>query len=120
MRVGRPVRALEVVREERRVAERRAHQEKARLREREERDLPRDAAVAVGVVVELVHDDLLHVGAPAPARSAMFARISAVQQTIGASRFTVASPVIIPTSSGPNARHRSKNFSLTSALIGAV
>ena len=50
----------------------------------------------------------------------MLARISAVQQMIGASALTLASPVIIPTSSGPNAAHKSKNFSDTRALIGAV
>ena len=36
-------------------------------------------------------------GASLPSRSAMFDRISAVQQTIGASRLTAASPVIRPT-----------------------
>ena len=55
-----------------------------------------------------------------PSRSARFARISAVQHTIGASRFTAPSPVIIPTFSAPNTPHSSKNFSETSALIGAV
>src|SRR5690349_24177289 len=39
-----------------------------------------------------------------PSRKAMFARISAVQQRIGASRFTEASPVLRPTLSGPNSR----------------
>ena len=53
-------------------------------------------------------------------RSATFIRISAVQQTMGASRFTAPSPVIMPTFSGPKRRHRSKNFSLTSALMGQV
>ena len=43
-----------------------------------------------------------------------------MQQTIGAPPLTVASPVIMPTFEGPKAAHRSKNFSLTSALIGAV
>jgi hypothetical protein len=43
-----------------------------------------------------------------------------VQQITGASRFTEASPVIRPTLSGPSSRHIEKNFSLTSALIGAV
>ncbi len=43
-----------------------------------------------------------------------------MQHTIGASRFTAASPVMSPTHSGPNLLHRSKNFSLTSALIGLV
>ncbi len=56
----------------------------------------------------------------AASRTARFMRISAVQQTMGASRFTAASPVIMPTFSGPKSRHRSKNFSLTSALIGQV
>ena len=39
---------------------------------------------------------------------------------IGASGFTLASPVIMPTFSVPKTAHRSKNFSDTSALIGAV
>jgi hypothetical protein len=43
-----------------------------------------------------------------------------VQQTIFASRFTDASPVIMPTFSAPKSLHAAKNFSLTSALIGAV
>ena len=55
-----------------------------------------------------------------PSRSAMFARISAVQQMIGASAFTEESPVTMPTFSAPKIPHRSKNFSETSALIGAV
>jgi hypothetical protein len=50
----------------------------------------------------------------------MFDRISAVQQMIGASRLTLASPVIMPTRSAPKIAHSSKNFSLTSALIGQV
>ena len=56
----------------------------------------------------------------APSRSAMLARISAVQQMIGAVALTLASPVIMPTLSAPNISHRAKNFSDTSALIGAV
>ncbi len=56
----------------------------------------------------------------AASRTARFIRISAVQQTIGASRFTAPSPVIMPTFSGPKRRQRSKNFSFTSALIGQV
>ena len=58
--------------------------------------------------------------ASAPSRKAMFARISAVQQSTGASRLTVASPVERPTFSGPNSRHSAIHFSLTSALIGHV
>ena len=50
----------------------------------------------------------------------MLARISAVQQMIGASWFTAASPVSIPTRSAPKVEARSKNFSDTNALIGAV
>ena len=53
-------------------------------------------------------------------RTARFMRISAVQQRMGASRLTAPSPVIMPTRSGPKSRHRSKNFSLTSALMGQV
>jgi hypothetical protein len=55
-----------------------------------------------------------------PSRSAICDSTSAVQQMIGAVSFTVASPVIIPTHSAPNASQSWKNFSLTSALIGAV
>ena len=50
----------------------------------------------------------------------MFASTSAVQQTIGAVGLTAASPVIMPTFAVPKASHRSKNFSDTSALIGAL
>ena len=55
-----------------------------------------------------------------PSRSAMLARISAVQQMIGAPALTLASPVIMPTLAGPNSSHSAKNFSDTSALTGAV
>ena len=48
------------------------------------------------------------------------ARISAVAQITGASGLMAASPVSIPTRSAPSWAHRSKNFSDTSALIGAV
>ena len=69
--------------------------------------------------MDFVHDDLADV-ALAPSRSAMLASTSAVQQMIGASALTDASPVIIPTFSAPKISHRAKNFSETSALIGAV
>ena len=55
-----------------------------------------------------------------PSRSAIDARTSAVQQMTGASEFTEASPVSMPTFSVPKILHSSKNFSDTSALIGAV
>jgi hypothetical protein len=55
-----------------------------------------------------------------PSRSARLASTSAVQHTTGAEAFTDASPVIMPTRSGPNTSQSAKNFSLTSALIGAV
>ena len=58
--------------------------------------------------------------AAVPSRSARLASTSAVQQMIGAPPLTVPSPVIMPTSSGPNTSHRAKNFSDTRALIGAV
>jgi len=58
--------------------------------------------------------------ARSPSRSAMFARTSAVQQTIGAVGLTEASPVSMPTLPDPKALHRSKNFSETRALMGAV
>ena len=55
-----------------------------------------------------------------PSRRAMLATISAVAQTMGASALTEASPVSMPTFSAPKTSHRAKNFSLTSALMGAV
>ena len=58
--------------------------------------------------------------ASAPKRRASLARISAVQQMMGAPALMVTSPVIMPTLSRPNRSTRSKNFSLTSALMGAV
>jgi hypothetical protein len=55
-----------------------------------------------------------------PSRRAILASTSAVQQMTGALPLTVASPVNIPTFSAPNTAHKAKNFSDTSALIGAV
>ena len=43
-----------------------------------------------------------------------------MQQTTGAPELTLASPVASPTASAPNTSTRAKNFSLTSALSGAV
>ncbi len=50
----------------------------------------------------------------------MLASTSAVQQMIGAPALTDASPVSMPTFSAPKIAHSAKNFSDTSALIGAV
>ena len=50
----------------------------------------------------------------------MLASTSAVQQTIGAAQLMLASPVSMPTFSAPKTSHSAKNFSFTSALIGAV
>ncbi len=50
----------------------------------------------------------------------MLARISAVQHTMAAPRLMLASPVSMPTFSAPKILHSSKNFSLTSALMGEV
>ena len=58
--------------------------------------------------------------ASGPSRSAWLARISAVQHTMGAPALTDESPVIIPTFAEPNTSTSAKNFSLTSALMGAV
>ena len=69
--------------------------------------------------MELVHHDLADVGV-GPSRSAMLASTSAVQQTSGACGLTAASPVSIPTFSAPKTAISAKNFSETSALIGAV
>ena len=58
--------------------------------------------------------------ASAPSRSAMLASTSAVHAMIGAPALTEASPVSMPTLAAPKTSHSAKNFSLTSALIGAV
>jgi hypothetical protein len=50
----------------------------------------------------------------------MLASTSAVQQITGALALTEASPVIIPTLAAPKISQRAKNFSDTSALMGAV
>ena len=55
-----------------------------------------------------------------PSQSAMFERISAVQQMMGASRLTVASPVESPTFSAPNSLQSAIHFSFTNALMGQV
>ena len=55
-----------------------------------------------------------------PSRRDWLARISAVQQMMGAPALMEESPVTMPTLSAPNRRMSSKNFSLTSALRGAV
>ena len=60
--VGTPVEPGQFFLEEGRIAQRGGHQQEARLRQRQQRHLPGHAALAVGVVMELVHDDLLHVG----------------------------------------------------------
>ena len=46
--------------------------------------------------------------------------LTPVQQMIGASALICVSPVIMPTLSRPNTSTRSKNFSETNALMGAV
>jgi hypothetical protein len=58
---------------------------KVALGEHEQRDLPRHAALLVGVVVELVHHHVVGRGAVALAQ-AHARRISAVQHRMGASR----------------------------------
>ena len=55
-----------------------------------------------------------------PSARARFARISAVQQMMGAVGLMELSPVIMPTKSRPKYSHSWKNFSLTRALMGAV
>ena len=58
--------------------------------------------------------------AAAPSRRARLASTSAVQQMIGADGLTAASPVSMPTRSAPKTSTSAKNFSDTSALIGAL
>ena len=66
---GGPAGALgEVFLEPGDVAEGGRHQDELRLGQFDQRDLPRPAPVGVGVVVELVHDDLADVGVGAVAQ----------------------------------------------------
>ena len=58
---------LEVLLDEGDIAERGRHEEEAAAGQGEERDLPGRTAVAVGVVVELVHDDVVDAGLVAEA-----------------------------------------------------
>ena len=62
----------------------------------------------------------LSTSSASPSRSDWLARISAVQQMMGAAALMEVSPVTMPTLSAPNRRTSSKNFSLTRALSGAV
>ncbi len=101
------------------VAQGGGHQEEARARQGDERDLPGHAALGVGVVVELVHH---HVGGveAVPLAQGQLASTSAVQQMTRASGLMEASPVSMPTFSGPKSSQREKNFSEARALIGLV
>ena len=58
--------------------------------------------------------------AAGPCLSAELASTSAVAVMIGASGLTEASPVNMPTFSAPKVSQSAKNFSDTSALMGAV
>ena len=58
--------------------------------------------------------------ASAPSARAWLARISAVQQMMGAFVLMCESPVTMPTLSRPKMSTNWKNFSETSALMGAV
>ena len=115
----RPVRRVRSASKRVDVAERRRHQQELRLRQLEQRHLPGPAAVRVGVEVELVHHDQADVGVGALAQREVGEDLGGAAM-IGASALTAASPVSMPTLSAPNMSHRAKNFSDTSALIGAV
>ena len=65
--VGAPVRAVSCLEKNDGVAEGGGHQEEAGAGQGEQRDLPGGAARVVGVVVELVHDDVVHRGVRAVA-----------------------------------------------------
>ena len=64
---GRAGERGELFGEKRGVAEGGGHEEEAGARQRQQRDLPGYAARVVGVVVELVHDDIVHRGVRAVA-----------------------------------------------------
>jgi len=63
------VEACECLLERLAIAKRRRHEQKSRSRQLEERHLPGRAPVSIGVVVKLVHDDVVDVGVgPFPER----------------------------------------------------
>ena len=100
-------------------AERRAHQEEARVLRDEERHLPRDAALSVGVVVELVHHDVVDVGVRALRGAPCWPGSRRCSRRWARRGSPLASPVSIPTSSAPKRSQSAKNFSLDQRLDGA-
>ena len=103
------------------VAERGAHQQELRIRQREQRHLPGPAAVGVGVEVELVHRHAGHRRRRRPSRSAWFARISAVQQMTGASVLMVrVARDHAHVLAAEDVHHVEELLADTSALMGAV
>lgn len=101
------------------VAEGGAHQQELRVRQREQRHLPGPAAIGVGVEVELVHHHAGHLrrGALAQGLVREDLRRAADDRRLGVDGGV---PVIMPTFSRPRMSTMSKNFSDTSALMGAV
>ena len=83
-----------------------------------------DVAAAIrparAVVAHVAGSLGLDVLAPHDRRAALHPLVSLPDAEIGAERLTLASPVIMPTFSGPKSRHIDRNFSFTSALIGHV
>ena len=86
----------------------------------DQRHLPRPAPVGVGVEMELVHHHLVYRCASRRSEGPGWPGSSAVQQITGASGLIDASPVNMPTFSVPSWAQRSKNFSETRALMGAL
>ena len=78
------------------VAEGGAHQQELGARQGQQRHLPGPAAFRIAVVMEFVHRHAADIGVTALAQR-LLARISAVQQMIGASALICVSPVIMPT-----------------------
>ena len=117
---GGPAGALgQVLLEPRDVAEGGRHEDELRLGQLDERDLPRPAPVGVGVVVELVHDDLADVGVGAVPQRDRGQDLggAADDRRLGVDRGVAGHHADV---GGPKTSHSAKNFSLTRALMGAV
>ncbi len=101
------------------VAERGGHEEESRPRQGQQRDLPGHAALVVRVIMELVHDDVVDRGGGPLAQGVVREDLGGAADH-GSRGFTVASPVIMPTLSGPKTSQRARNFSFASAFTGTV
>ncbi len=116
---GSPGTPSEIALQESDVAECRRHEQELCVREFDDRYLPRPPAFGFGIEMELVHHDLADVGVRALAqrevRDDLGGRADDRCSRIDGGVAGHHSDLV-----APNTSHSAKNFSLTSALIGAV